>query len=70
MHPKLAKWLPLMLLVAACHRPDSAAKPDFLTANIDSTVSPAEDFFAEENQISLQPLKKFIFSSYFPFEEA
>lgn len=49
MYPKLAKCLPLLLLVAACHRPDSAAKPDFLTANIDTTVSPADDFFSFAN---------------------
>jgi len=48
MHPKLTKWLPLLLLVAACNHPEST-KPDFLTANIDSTVSPAADFFSFAN---------------------
>ena len=48
----LLKGLPLLLLAAACNRPDTstkAAKPDFLIANIDTTVSPAEDFFAFAN---------------------
>jgi putative endopeptidase len=49
---KLLKGLPLLLLAAACNHPDTTtkgAKPDFLTANIDTTVSPAEDFFAFAN---------------------
>lgn len=44
-----AKWLPLLLLVAGCHNPSTTAKPDFLTADIDSTVSPREDFFSWAN---------------------
>jgi putative endopeptidase len=36
---------PLLLLAAACNRPTPAAKPDFLTADLDTTVSPREDFF-------------------------
>jgi len=43
------KWLPLLLLTTACNRPNPAAKPDFLTADIDTTVSPAQDFFAFAN---------------------
>jgi len=49
---KLLKGLPLVFLLAACNHPDATsngAKPDFLTANIDSTVSPREDFFAFAN---------------------
>ena len=43
-------YLPLAaLLLAACNHPTPAAKPDFLTANIDSTVSPADDFFLFAN---------------------
>lgn len=52
MNLNLLKGLPLLLLAAACNNPDTttkAAKPDFLTANIDTTVSPAEDFFAFAN---------------------
>ena len=49
MYPKLAKWLPLLLLASACDRPNPAAKPDFLTADIDTTVRPTEDFFAFAN---------------------
>ncbi|HEV2481581.1 MAG TPA: M13 family metallopeptidase [Puia sp.] len=45
MNLNLLKGWPLVLLAAACNRPTPAAKPDFLTANIDTTVSPAEDFF-------------------------
>lgn len=45
----LLKGWPLVLLAAACNRPTPAAKPDFLAADIDSTVSPAEDFFAFAN---------------------
>ncbi len=40
-----AKWLPLALLFGACGHPASTEKPDFLTANIDSTVKPADNFF-------------------------
>jgi len=35
----------MLLLAAACNRPERTTKPDFLTANIDTTVSPAADFF-------------------------
>jgi putative endopeptidase len=49
---KLLKGLPLVLLLAACNHPDATsngAKPDFLTADIDTTVSPRQDFFAFAN---------------------
>jgi putative endopeptidase len=49
MNLNLLKGWPLVLLAAACNRPTPAAKPDFLAANIDTTVSPAEDFFAFAN---------------------
>src|ERR1700722_6891958 len=39
----------LALLAAACRQPAPVAKPDFLTANIDSTVNPADDFFLFAN---------------------
>ncbi len=39
------KWLPLAMLFAACGNPTPTEKPDFLTANIDSTVKPADNFF-------------------------
>ena len=38
-----------VLLVAACRQPTPATKPDFLTANIDSSVNPADDFFLFAN---------------------
>ena len=41
-------WL-LVILAAACKQPTPVAKPDFLTANIDSTVNPADDFFLFAN---------------------
>jgi putative endopeptidase len=40
--------LPLLLLVA-CNHPTPETKPDFLTANIDTTVRPSEDFFLFAN---------------------
>ena len=46
---KLLKGLPMLFLLAACQHPDTISKPDFLTANIDTTVSPREDFFAFAN---------------------
>jgi putative endopeptidase len=49
MNLKLLKGLPLLVLAAACNHPDTTAKPDFLTANIDTTVSPTQDFFAFAN---------------------
>ena len=49
MKPNSAKWLPLVLLAAACQHPTPEAKPDFLAANIDSTVRPADDFFLYAN---------------------
>jgi len=49
MNLNLLKGWPLVLLAAACNRPTPAAKPDFLTADIDTTVSPREDFFAFAN---------------------
>jgi len=39
----------LVLLAAGCRQPTPGAKPDFLTANIDSTVKPADDFFLFAN---------------------
>ncbi|HTJ14682.1 MAG TPA: M13 family metallopeptidase [Dinghuibacter sp.] len=39
----------LALLLGACHPSAPEAKPDFLTANIDSTVKPSEDFFQFAN---------------------
>lgn len=42
--PKTA-WLPLTLLVFACNQPAPPAPPDFLSAGVDTTVSPAQDFF-------------------------
>lgn len=49
MNLNLLKGWPLVLLAAACNRPTPAAKPDFLTAGIDTTVSPRQDFFAFAN---------------------
>jgi putative endopeptidase len=42
-------WLSLALITAACNHSDTAAKPDFLTADIDSTVRPGDDFFSFAN---------------------
>lgn len=41
--------LPIVLLTVACQHPTPAVKPDFLTANIDSTVSPRDNFFLFAN---------------------
>ena len=41
--------LPLLLLTTACQHPTPTAKPDFLTANIDSSVSPRDNFFLFAN---------------------
>jgi len=49
MKPNSAKWLPFVLLVAGCQHSTPEAKPDFLAANIDSTVRPADDFFLYAN---------------------
>ncbi len=37
------------LFIASCHHPEPQAKADFLAANIDSSVSPAQDFFLYAN---------------------
>ena len=48
--PKLLRLLPLVLLAAACQQPTTTTiKPDFLTANIDSSVSPKDNFFLFAN---------------------
>jgi putative endopeptidase len=39
----------VMLLFVACHSPEKKAAPDFLAENIDTTVSPATDFFDYAN---------------------
>src|SRR5579872_5934532 len=49
MRLNLLKGLPLLLMAVACNRPQPSAKPDFLAVNIDTTVSPGEDFFAFAN---------------------
>jgi putative endopeptidase len=41
--------LSLVLLTAACQHPTPTIKPDFLTADIDSTVSPRDNFFLFAN---------------------
>jgi putative endopeptidase len=38
-----------LLFLAACHQDNTNVKPDFLTANIDTTVKPSEDFFEFAN---------------------
>jgi putative endopeptidase len=48
-NPSLFAALPLVLLTAACQHPTPAVKADFLTANIDSTVSPRDNFFLFAN---------------------
>ena len=42
-------WLSLALVMAACNHSDTSAKADFLTADIDSTVRPGDDFFSFAN---------------------
>ncbi|HEV3249700.1 MAG TPA: M13 family metallopeptidase [Puia sp.] len=37
------------IILGACHPSDQTAKPDFLSADIDTTVSPSEDFFLYAN---------------------
>src|SRR5579872_46496 len=49
MNLNLLKGLPLLLLAAACNRPQASEKPDFLAADIDTTVRPGDDFFAFAN---------------------
>lgn len=44
-----AAVLLLVLGAAACNHPAPETKPDFLTANIDTTVRPQDDFFAFAN---------------------
>ncbi len=41
--------LSLVMLVISCNQKDASSKPDFLAANLDTTVSPAEDFFQYAN---------------------
>lgn len=41
--------LPLLLLLAPSNHAPQETKPDFLTANIDTTVRPSEDFFLFAN---------------------
>ena len=48
-NPWLFAALPLVLLTAACQHPTPAVKADFLTANIDSSVSPRDNFFLFAN---------------------
>ena len=47
-HPIIHLLVPSLLLFA-CNQPAPVAKPDFLAANIDSSVSPGQDFFAYAN---------------------
>ena len=44
-----AQWLLPALVLAACNNSTNAVRPDFLTANIDSTVRPGDDFFEFAN---------------------
>jgi putative endopeptidase len=37
------------IIFGACHPSDQTTKPDFLSADIDTTVSPSEDFFLYAN---------------------
>jgi putative endopeptidase len=39
----------LLLMLAACHSPEKNTAPDFLAENIDTTISPATDFFDYAN---------------------
>src|SRR5581483_10486162 len=46
--PHLRAFLLAVALVAGCSKPQSqpaAPKPDFLAANIDTSVNPGDDFF-------------------------
>jgi putative endopeptidase len=49
MNMQILKWLGPSLLLFACNHPAPEPKPDFLAANIDSSVSPAQDFFLYAN---------------------
>ncbi|HXB95773.1 MAG TPA: hypothetical protein VNU70_11455, partial [Puia sp.] len=49
MKPLQILWLLPALIMAACNHSSTADKPDFLTADIDTTVSPANDFFSFAN---------------------
>ena len=44
-----AQWLLPALILAGCNHSPEQPKTDFLTADIDSTVSPADDFFQFAN---------------------
>jgi putative endopeptidase len=47
---KLHGALPILLLsLVACHNGDKTAQPDFLVLDLDTTVSPATDFFQYAN---------------------
>jgi len=37
------------IILFACNQPEPTAKPDFLSSNIDTTVSPSDDFFGYAN---------------------
>jgi len=41
--------LPAILIFISCNKPEKKEIPDFLAANIDSTISPASDFFLYAN---------------------
>jgi putative endopeptidase len=46
---KRFKLLVLLTILFACNHPAPEIKPDFLAANIDSSISPAKDFFLYAN---------------------
>jgi putative endopeptidase len=49
MHLSFPKLLVPALFLIACHHPATETKPDFLAANVDSSVRPSQDFFLFAN---------------------
>jgi putative endopeptidase len=46
---RIQNGLVLFLILSACNHPAVESKPDFLASNVDTTVSPAADFFLYAN---------------------
>ena len=41
--------LPILAILSGCQNNPKPEKPDFLAANLDTTVSPSQDFFSYAN---------------------
>jgi putative endopeptidase len=58
MHTKFFQWMAPALVLLACNNPKPETGPDFLAANIDTSVSPSQDFalFANGAWIKKTPI--------------